>query len=110
MGRRRRLRGVAEGADDAARPGDGVGFGCGLGARGPLVLALRDRHGITLADGQGPLKGKIVRIGHIGYYDVFDITTALAAVELGLSELGADIERGVAVTRALEAYAEAAAV
>ncbi len=69
-----------------------------------LVLLLRDRHGITLAPGQGELKGKIFRIGHIGYYDVFDITTALAAVELALVELGADIERGVAVTRALEAF------
>jgi serine---pyruvate transaminase len=69
-----------------------------------LVLLLRDRHGVTLAPGQGELKGKIFRIGHIGYYDVFDITTALAAVELALVELGADIERGVAVTRALEAF------
>jgi serine---pyruvate transaminase len=69
-----------------------------------LVLLLRDRHGVTLAPGQGELKGKIFRIGHIGYYDVFDITTALAAVELALVELGAEVERGVSVTRALEAF------
>jgi aspartate aminotransferase-like enzyme len=69
-----------------------------------LLLALRDRQGITLAPGQGALKGKIFRIGHIGWFDVFDITTALAGVELALAEAGADIERGVAVTRALEAY------
>jgi serine---pyruvate transaminase len=75
-----------------------------------LVLALRDRFGITIANGQGPLKGKIFRIGHIGYFDVFDITTALAAVELVLADLGAEIERGVAVTRALEAYDERARV
>ncbi|HEX6679555.1 MAG TPA: alanine--glyoxylate aminotransferase family protein [Gaiellaceae bacterium] len=75
-----------------------------------LVLALRDKFGITIANGQGPLKGKIFRIGHIGYFDVFDITTALAAVELVLADLGADIERGVAVTRALEAYDERARV
>ena len=71
---------------------------------GELVLLLRDRHGVTLAPGQGELKGKVFRIGHIGYYDVFDITTAVAAVELALVELGAEIERGVAVTRALEAF------
>jgi aspartate aminotransferase-like enzyme len=76
---------------------------------GEIVLALRDRYGITIANGQGDLKGKIFRIGHIGYFDVFDITTALAAVELALAEAGADVERGVAVTRALEAYAQAAA-
>jgi aspartate aminotransferase-like enzyme len=69
-----------------------------------LLLLLRDRHGVTLAPGQGALKGKIFRIGHIGWFDVFDITTALAAVELVLTELGADIERGVAVTTALDAF------
>jgi aspartate aminotransferase-like enzyme len=77
---------------------------------GELVLQLRDRFGITLAGGQGPLKGKVFRIGHLGYYDVFDITTALAAVELALAEAGAEIERGAAVSRALEAYAERAKV
>ena len=81
----------------AARAPDGVDSD-------ELVLLLRDRHGVTLAPGQGELKGKIFRIGHIGYYDVFDITTALAAVELGLVELGVEVERGVAVTRALEAF------
>src|SRR6059058_1425330 len=75
-----------------------------------LVAHLRDRHGVTLAPGQGELKGKVFRIGHIGYYGVFDITSALAAVELGLSELGIDIERGVAVGRALEAYEESTRV
>jgi aspartate aminotransferase-like enzyme len=69
-----------------------------------VVQTLRDRHGIVLAPGQGPLRGRVFRIGHIGYYDVFDVTTALAGVELVLSELGADIERGAAVTAALEAF------
>jgi len=69
-----------------------------------LLAHLRDRHGVTLAPGQAHLKGKIFRIGHIGWFDVFDIASALAAVELSLSELGADIERGVAVARAFEAF------
>ena len=69
-----------------------------------LLRHLRDRHGVTLAPGQGDLKGKIFRIGHIGWFDVFDIAVALAAVELSLIELGADVERGVAVQRAFEAY------
>jgi aspartate aminotransferase-like enzyme len=75
-----------------------------------LVKTLRDEFGVTLADGQGALKGKVFRIGHIGYYDVFDITTALSAVELALAAAGADIERGVAVTRALDAFGERARV
>jgi aspartate aminotransferase-like enzyme len=71
---------------------------------GDIVKALRDRFGMTMAGGQGELQGKIFRLGHIGWFDVFDITAMLGAVELVLSELGADIERGVAVTAALEAY------
>src|SRR3954465_3173811 len=71
-----------------------------------IVNGLRDRFGITIANGQGDLKGKIFRIGHIGWVNVFDITTALAAVELVLTDAGAQIERGVAVTRALDAWAE----
>ena len=66
-------------------------------------------YGVTLAAGQGELKGKIFRIGHIGYFDVFDITTALAAVELALAELGADDRarrRGHARARGLRARAE----
>jgi aspartate aminotransferase-like enzyme len=69
-----------------------------------LLRHLRERHGVTLAPGQGALKGKIFRIGHIGWFDIFDIATALAAIELSLLELGAGIERGSAVSRAFEAY------
>jgi aspartate aminotransferase-like enzyme len=72
-----------------------------------IVSTLRDRFGITIATGQSELKERLFRIGHIGYFDVFDITTALAAVELTLAEAGVDIERGVAVTRALEAFEHA---
>ena len=72
-----------------------------------LLLTLRDRHGVQLIGGQGKLKGKIFRIGHIGWFDIFDITTALAAVELVLAESGAEIERGVAVSRALETFERA---
>jgi aspartate aminotransferase-like enzyme len=74
-----------------------------------IVRTLRDRFGITIAGGQGELMGKIVRIGHIGWFDVFDITTTLAALELTLAELGADVERGVAVGRALAAFEHATA-
>jgi serine---pyruvate transaminase len=71
-----------------------------------IVLAMRDRSGVTVVGGQGELKGKIVRIGHIGYIDVHDVATALTALELALVEAGADVERGVAVSAALEAHAE----
>ena len=75
-----------------------------------LVLELRDRFGITVAGGHGELGTRMFRIGHIGYYDVLDITTALTAVEALLVERGASIEPGVATARALEAYHDAARV
>jgi aspartate aminotransferase-like enzyme len=75
-----------------------------------LVLELRDRFGITVAGAHGDLGPRMFRIGHIGYYDVLDITTALTAVETLLLERGAEIERGVAAARALEAYHDAARV
>ena len=71
---------------------------------GDVIRGVRDRFGITIANGQGELKGKIFRLGHIGWFDVFDITTQIGAVELVLADLGADVERGVAVTAALEAF------
>src|SRR5437588_5112421 len=71
---------------------------------GDLIRGLRHRFGITIANSQGEPKGKIFRLGHIGWYDVFDITTQVGAVELVLADLGADVERGVAVTAALEAF------
>jgi serine---pyruvate transaminase len=75
------------------------------GIESPALLRhLREQHGVTLAPGQGALKPSVFRIGHIGWFDIFDIASALAAVELALTELGADIERGVAVGRAFEAY------
>jgi aspartate aminotransferase-like enzyme len=69
-----------------------------------VVAGVRRHFGMTIANGQGHLKGKIFRLGHIGWFDIFDITTALAAVELVLAELGADVERGAAVTAALEGF------
>ena len=87
----------------AARMPEGI-------AASSLTRALRDRHGITIAGGQGDLKDTIFRIGHIGWFDEFDIATALSAVELVLADLGAPVERGVAARTALEVYAAGAAV
>jgi aspartate aminotransferase-like enzyme len=81
----------------------------GVNAR-ELVLELRDRFGITVAGAHAELGTRMFRIGHIGYYDVLDITTALTAVETLLLERGADVVRGEAAIRALDAYHDAARV
>jgi len=72
-----------------------------------LRLSLRDRFGITIAGGHGDIVGRLFRIGHIGYVDVFDIATALGAVEILLVEMGATVERGAAGAAALAAYEQA---
>jgi aspartate aminotransferase-like enzyme len=69
---------------------------------------LRDRHGIVLAGGQGALRGRIMRIGHMGYMNEFDIVTALAGLELALGELGyRPPAAGAGVARAVEVFASA---
>jgi len=75
------------------------------GAAVPKLM--RDRLGITVAGGQGHLKGKIVRIAHCGYYGAFDIVVALAGLEMALRELGHDSEPGAAAGAAERVFAEA---
>ncbi len=75
-----------------------------------IVRSMRERSGVTAAGGQGELKGKIVRIGHIGYVDLGDVTAALAALERAVAEAGGAVEGGVAVERARAAHAEAVGV
>jgi serine---pyruvate transaminase len=70
-----------------------------------LVARVRKDHGIILAPGQGPLKGKVFRIGHLGHYDRFDIVRCLAALELTLEEMGYPVKRGSGVAAAEEVFA-----
>jgi len=63
---------------------------------GAIVQGLRKR-GITIAGGQGSMKGRIFRIAHMGYVDMFDVLTALEALELVLAELGHPVRYGAAV-------------
>jgi serine---pyruvate transaminase len=70
---------------------------------------LRDRYGVVLAGGHGALRGRVIRIGHMGYMNQFDIVTALTALEMALAELGhrpptpgAGAARAVAVFGELE--------
>jgi len=66
-----------------------------------LVKVLRTKYGISVAGGQDKLKGKIIRISHLGWQDEFDVITAISAVGIGLKEMGIeiDIEKGISVAR-----------
>ncbi|MSO40464.1 MAG: alanine--glyoxylate aminotransferase family protein [Solirubrobacterales bacterium] len=75
------------------------------GAKLPKLM--RDTYGVTVAGGQGRLKGKIVRIAHCGYYGAFDIVVALSAFELALRDLGWDVEPGSGAGAAQRVFADA---
>jgi aspartate aminotransferase-like enzyme len=75
------------------------------GAKVPKLM--RDRYGVTIAGGQGHLKGKIARIAHCGYYGGFDILVALGALEMALRELGHEAEPGSGVAAAQRVFAGA---
>lgn len=72
---------------------------------GELVKLMRDRYGVFIAGGQEKLKGKIFRLGHVGFFDAFDIITQLSALELSLLELGYELEIGTGVSAALRVLA-----
>jgi aspartate aminotransferase-like enzyme len=69
---------------------------------GKFVKYMRETVGITFAGGQDHLKGKILRISHLGYHDVFDTLIAISAFEMGLKKFGIDIELGKGVKAAQE--------
>lgn len=68
-----------------------------------LVAYLRDRMGVVFAGGQDHLKGKIVRMAHLGYMSALDVVTGVGALEMALKQLGygVDFGRGVAAAEAI---------
>ena len=68
---------------------------------------LRDKMNVTLAEGQDQLKGKVIRIAHVGYMGAFDVITAIAALEMALRKFGAEIPFGKGVAAAEEVLMEA---
>jgi len=64
--------------------------------------AMREEFNVEVAPGQGELKGKIFRIGHLGYLDSLDLIGAWAAVEVLFKRLGAKINFGAGVKAMME--------
>ncbi len=75
-----------------------------------LVSKMEKQYGIKIASGQDSLKGKIIRIAHMGYIDAFDVLAALSALELVLLEMGHAVEPGAGVAAAQRVFAEAVKV
>lgn len=73
----------------------------------PLLDYLRDRMGITFAEGQDDLEGKILRISHMGYIGAFDVLVAVGALEMALKKFGLPVKLGQGVAAAEEILMEA---
>jgi aspartate aminotransferase-like enzyme len=65
-----------------------------------VVGIMKNKYGVTIAGGQDDYVGRIIRIGHLGYFGEFDIITTLAALEMTLAELGYAFERGAGIKAA----------
>ncbi|MBP2256848.1 pyridoxal-phosphate-dependent aminotransferase family protein [Virgibacillus alimentarius] len=69
-----------------------------------LRKQVKQEFGLELAGGQQHLKGKIVRIGHMGYCSPADVIQTIGLMELGLRKLGKDVTLGQGVAAAQECY------
>jgi aspartate aminotransferase-like enzyme len=75
-----------------------------------MVKEFRDQFSAVVANGQGEMKGKMIRIAHIGYYDYLDTVGILAALEHVLATVsGKPVNYGAAVRAAQEVYARSLA-
>jgi aspartate aminotransferase-like enzyme len=71
---------------------------------GKIVSIMRDEYGVTIAGGQGTMKGNIFRIAHLGYMSDYDVVIALTALEKVLRKLGRHVEYGIGAQVAMEIF------
>ncbi|HYG98313.1 MAG TPA: alanine--glyoxylate aminotransferase family protein [Terriglobales bacterium] len=76
---------------------------------GLLVKEFRERFDAVVANGQGEMKGKMVRIAHLGYYDYLDTIGVIGALEQVLARVAPHhkVEFGAGVKAAQQVYARA---
>ena len=72
-----------------------------------LLTKLEKQYGLKLANGQDAIKGKVIRLAHMGYIDQFDIIAAISGIELVLAAMGHRVEPGAGVAAAQRVYAQA---
>jgi serine---pyruvate transaminase len=71
-----------------------------------IVAAYSQSQNITIAGGQGEMKGKLFRLGHMGYAAEFDVINALAALEQVLAAIGQPVDFGSSVAAAQKIFTE----
>lgn len=66
---------------------------------------LKNEFGIVVAGGQGEWKGKIVRIGHMGFAQARELVGTIGCLELALARTTHVYKRGAGVSAFLDAWA-----
>ncbi len=69
-----------------------------------LVKTMRDTYGVTIAGGQAELKGKVIRIAHMGFITESDIIMGLSCLEKVLTQMGYKITLGAGIKAAEEVF------
>ncbi|WP_102028999.1 pyridoxal-phosphate-dependent aminotransferase family protein [Salirhabdus sp. Marseille-P4669] len=69
-----------------------------------LRNVVKEEFGLTLAGGQNHLKGKIFRIGHMGYCSPADVLQTISLLEVGLKKIGKNVELGTGTAAAQAVY------
>lgn len=65
-----------------------------------LRLKLQQQYGVMIAAGQDHMRGKLIRIGHLGYVCDRNIVTTIAAIEAALKDLDYPFQAGAGVEAA----------
>ena len=68
--------------------------------------ALKTKHNIHVAGGQGTMEGQIFRVNHMGYTDAYDALAVVAAIEHVMKSLGKKVDFGAGVAAAQRVLAE----
>ncbi|SES94499.1 aspartate aminotransferase [Salinibacillus kushneri] len=71
-----------------------------------LRSIVKQEFGLSLAGGQQHLKGKIFRIGHMGYSSPADVLQTISLLEIGLHKAGKQVEFGTGVAAAQAIYTQ----
>ncbi|MEE9236222.1 MAG: alanine--glyoxylate aminotransferase family protein [Thermoplasmata archaeon] len=58
---------------------------------------LRDEHRVMVAGGQGSIRGRVFRIGHMGVCSLSDLLVTFAAVEAVLDKIGHPVQKGASL-------------
>ena len=69
-----------------------------------LRKIIKNKYGVIFAGGQGEVKGKIIRIAHMGFADKMDVVIAISALEMGLAEAGWPVQLGAGIAAAQEVF------